>query len=149
MRSLVCGLLALLLAGPSQSQTFGDIPAVVATTGSGATVLATKTTITGVTLVGPYTQAVRVVTGAGSISVTAADMVVVVNKASGAATAVSLPAGTTGLTFTIKDGKGDAAANNITITPAAGTIDGAATLVISTNFGVARLVYNGTQWNQI
>lgn len=92
--------------------------------------------------------ALRVVTAAGAVTVSATDDVVVVNKTVGAATTVNLPAGFTGRRYTIKDGKGDAAANNITITPAAGNIDGAGTLVISANYGKATIVYNGTQWNQ-
>lgn len=45
----------------------------------------------------------------------------------------------------VKDAGGNAAANNITITTeGAQTIDGAATLVINTNYGVARLYCDGT-----
>ncbi len=94
--------------------------------------------------------AVRVVSAAGAVTVTTADYIVVVNKTVGAATTVNLPA-TPGSAdvYIIKDGKGDAGANNITITPAAGNIDGAGTSVISTNFGATRLAYNGVQWNLI
>lgn len=92
---------------------------------------------------------VRVVTAAGAITITTADWAVVVNKTVGAASAVALPAGAAGREFVIKDGKGDAASNNITITPAAGTIDGAATLVISANYGSATLLYTGTEWAAI
>lgn len=53
----------------------------------------------------------------------------------------------TGQTYRIKDNVGSAATNNITITPAAGNIDGAASYVISTNYASVDLVYNGTQWN--
>lgn len=91
----------------------------------------------------------RVVTAAGAITITSADYLVIANKTSGAATTVNLPAGVTNTVFIIKDGKGDAATNNITLTPAAGNIDGASTLVISTNYGSATIVYNGTQWNVI
>lgn len=98
---------------------------------------------------GALFRSVRVVTAAGAITVTSTDYAVVVNKTVGAASAVALPAGVTGQVFVIKDGKGDAGANNITITPAAGTIDGAATKVIGTNFGSVTLLYNGTQWNQL
>ena len=84
----------------------------------------------------------------GALTIGATDFIVIANKTVGSATACGLIASpVTGMQVIIKDGKGDAAANNITITPNAGTIDGAATLVINTNFGVARLVYNGTQWN--
>lgn len=64
------------------------------------------------------------------------------------AVAVTLPAlPATGATVTIKDGLGNASvATPITITPAAGTIDGAATAVINVAYGSLTLVYNGTQW---
>ena len=53
----------------------------------------------------------------------------------------------TGLTVLIKDGKGDASSNNITITPNAGTIDGASNAVLATNYAAVMLIYNGTEWN--
>lgn len=61
--------------------------------------------------------------------------------------AVTLPAGVLGQEFTIKDGLGLASpATPITITPTAGTIDGAATAVINAPYGSLTVVYNGTQW---
>ena len=63
--------------------------------------------------------------------------------------AVALPAGVTGTVYYIKDGTGDAVTNNITITPAAGTIDGAATATITTNFGSLTLAYTGAKWEII
>lgn len=101
----------------------------------------------GITTTGGQVVNSRTITAAGVITVTVDDYLVVINKTVGAASAVNLPAGVTGQVFVIKDGKGDAATNNITITPAAGNIDGAATLVINTNRGVARLGYNGTEWS--
>jgi hypothetical protein len=75
------------------------------------------------------------------------DDVVSVQVPSGVAVAVTLPAGTLGRTFTIKDGLGLATTLlPITITPTAGTIDGAATATINTAYGSLTLVYNGTQW---
>ncbi len=53
----------------------------------------------------------------------------------------------TGTTYRIKDNVGSAAANNITITPNAGNIDGAASYIMSTNYGSVDMVYNGTKWN--
>lgn len=95
---------------------------------------------------------VQVFTATGTI-LPLKNSILIVNKASGAASAVSIQgssSATVGQLLVVKDGKGDAATNNITITPAGGiTIDGAATLVISANYGVARLIYNGTQWNVI
>jgi hypothetical protein len=97
---------------------------------------------------GAQVHKVRVATTSPVTVAAGTDYVVVTNLSSAGAVAVNLPASpTTGLTYRIKDGKGDAASNNITITPAAGTIDGAATYVISTNFGRVDLIYNGTEWN--
>lgn len=75
------------------------------------------------------------------------DDVVSVQVPGGVAVAVTLPVGTLGRTFTIKDGLGLATALlPITITPTAGTIDGSATATINTAYGSVTLVYNGTQW---
>lgn len=102
----------------------------------------------GVTFTGGTVQTVRTVTAAGAASVTASDWVVIINKTSGAATTVNLPASpVTGQRFVIKDGKGDAATNNITITPAAGTIDGAATYVLRVGYGAVNIIYNGSEWS--
>lgn len=90
----------------------------------------------------------RVVTAAGAVTVTTADDIVSINKTVGAATTVNLPATpTTGQTFEIHDGRGDAATNNITITPAAGNINGASTLVLTIAYASALVTYNGTQWD--
>lgn len=98
---------------------------------------------------GSFILPVRVVTASGAVTVSATtDYEVVVNKTSGAATTVNLPASpATGLAYIIKDGKGDAATNNITVTPNAGNIDGSSTFVMSTNFQSQAFIYNGTQWN--
>lgn len=63
------------------------------------------------------------------------------------AVASTLPAGVTGQVFYIKDGLGLASpATPITITPTAGTIDGAATATINVPYGALTLVYSGTEW---
>lgn len=79
------------------------------------------------------------------------DRVWIINRAVGAATGVVLPASPViNQQHTIKDGKGDAAANNITIsTPGLETIDGAATLVINANYGWATVAWGGVEWHQI
>lgn len=75
------------------------------------------------------------------------DEVVSVEVLGPVAVAVNLPAGVTGQLFYIKDGLGLAApATPITITPAAGTIDGAPTAVINTPYGSLTLVYSGVEW---
>jgi hypothetical protein len=91
---------------------------------------------------------VRVVTAAGAVTMATTDDYVIVNKTTGAATTVNEVASpTTGTLHCIKDGKGDAGANNITFTPAAGNVDGAATYVMNQNFQAACFIYNGQQWN--
>ena len=86
--------------------------------------------------------------GAYPYTVLATDEVVIVDTTS--ARTINLPASpVTGQKHNIKDNTGSAGANHITISPAAGNIDGAGSLTISTNFGFTNLVYNGTQWNVI
>jgi hypothetical protein len=89
----------------------------------------------------------RTVTAAGAVTITGTDYFVCINKTVGAATSVTLPAVAPGRTIIIKDCKGDASTNNITMTPASGTIDGAATIVIVSNFGAWRGIYNGVGWS--
>lgn len=79
--------------------------------------------------------------------VAATDDIVSIQVPGPVAVAVTLPAGVLGQSFTIKDGLGLAApATPITITPTAGTIDGAATATIDAPYGSLTFVYNGTQW---
>jgi hypothetical protein len=76
------------------------------------------------------------------------DCVVVSNLTVAGPVAVTLPAGAAKQVFIIVDGKGDAATNNITITPnGAETIRGAATLVLANNYTGVILVFTGTDWN--
>lgn len=83
-------------------------------------------------------------TAAGATLTVGQNIVGVTSTAS--ARAYTLPAQTAGLAIVVKDESGAAATNNITVTPASGTIDGAANKVINTNFGVLRLYSNATNW---
>lgn len=117
--------------------------------GSGITV--TPTTGTGanvVTISSSGTQILAVaIAVATPVAVTTADDVISVEVPGPVAVAVNLPAGVTGQVFNIKDGLGLASvATPITITPAAGTIDGAATAVINVPYGSLTLVYSGVEW---
>jgi hypothetical protein len=95
---------------------------------------------------GVQTLAVRVAV-ATPIAVVNTDDVVSVEVPGPVAVAVNLPAGVTGRVFNIKDGLGLASpATPITITPAAGTIDGAATATIDAPYGSLTLVYSGVEW---
>lgn len=117
---------------------------------SGSLLLAAATLSGTLTASAGHVEAPRVVTAAGAVTMATTDYVVVVNKTVGAATTVNLPSNpTTGQHYYIKDGKGDAATNSITVMPAAGNIDGAGTLVMNVNYMAIELTYNGTQWNVI
>lgn len=84
------------------------------------------------------------------IAVLGTDNVVSVEVPGPVAVAVNLPVGVTGQTFNIKDGLGLASvATPITITPAAGTIDGAAIATIDVPYGSVTLVYSGVEWKII
>lgn len=85
----------------------------------------------------------RVVTTSGAVTVASNDCVVVINKSVGAATAVSLPSIINGKLIVIKDGKGDANTNNITIS---GSIDGGSSYVINTAYGSISLVGYGSKY---
>jgi len=118
--------------------------------GTGITV--TPTTNTGATTItldvvaGPDILAVRVATTT-PVAVLTTNEVVSVEVPGPVAVAVTLPTGVTGQVFYIKDGLGLAApATPITITPAAGTIDGAATATINAPYGSLTFVYSGTEW---
>ena len=94
-------------------------------------------------------RAIRVATTTPVTVSASSDYTVVTKLGSPGAVAVSLPAGAAGQIFVIHDGTGDAASNNITITPnGAETIEGAATRVISHNRGAITLQYSttGTDW---
>lgn len=101
-----------------------------------------------VTIGSGFIQKVRLVTAAGAVTVITTDYVIVVKKTVGAATTVDLPASpVTGQTFIIKDGKGDARTNNITIVATGSTIDGASTFVMNTNYASKEVIYNSTEWS--
>lgn len=112
---------------------------VTPTTGTGAN------TIT-ISSAGPEILTVRIAV-ATPVVVALTDEVISVEVPGPVAVAVTLPAGVTGQVFYIKDGLGLAApATPITITPAAGTIDGAATATIDAPYGALTLVYSGVEW---
>lgn len=96
----------------------------------------------------PWDVPVRTLaSGASTSLVHGTDYLLKVNKTTGSATAVNLPASPAqGWRFEIKDGKGDADVNNITITPASGTIDGQSNYVINTQRGSVVLTYDNAEW---
>ena len=124
----------------SLSIAAGSGIAVTPTTATGATTITISAS--GATIVDIRTAVATPIT-----VVAATDNIIDVAVPGPVAVAVILPAGVLGQQFTIKDGLGLAApATPITITPAAGTIDGAATATINAPYGSLTFVYNGTQW---
>ena len=112
---------------------------VTPTTGTGANTITISTA-------GPEILAVRIAVATPD-AVTLADEVVSYEVPGPVAVAVTLPAGVTGQVFYLKDGLGLASPiTPITITPTAGTIDGAATATINAPYGALTLVYSGVEW---
>jgi len=94
--------------------------------------------------------AIRTATSTPVTVVSATDCIVVTNLSVAGAVAVTLPAGVAGQWFAIIDGKGDAASNNITVTPnGSETINGGATFVIKENRGGIIMAFAGTNWTVI
>lgn len=87
--------------------------------------------------------ATREVTASGPVTVQSTDCVIIINKTIGAATAVSLPPVKNGKMIIIKDGKGDANANNITVSA---SIDGGSSYVINTAYGSISLIGYGSKY---
>ena len=90
--------------------------------------------------------------GAANVTATLADYIIGVDDTA-APRSVTLPAPSTtgananaGKVYIIKDQSGGAATNNITIAPAAGTIDGAASILIDQNYGEAQVYCDGSAW---
>lgn len=101
-----------------------------------------------ITWTGAMVLGLSVKTTSGNYDVLSSDSIVVVNKGTGSATQVNFPATpSTGRYIIVKDGKGDAATNNITVSGNGKNIDGSSTNIISTNLQARHYAYNGTQWN--
>lgn len=95
---------------------------------------------------------VRKISSGSADVATAADWLIGWNSNSGAPKAQTIPSPSVvpGQQLIIKDIFGDAWANNITITPTSGTIDGAATAAINNNKQSLTLVADGnTNWELI
>lgn len=119
---------------------------------TGATTLSSTLAVTGnLTLSGGiFTPATAVAAATYNILVT--DKILGVTYTTTGACAIDLKTAqtTSGRVITIKDAGGLAGTNNITITTEGSQlIDGAATKVISTNYGSVTLYCNGTNWFSI
>jgi len=66
-----------------------------------------------------------------------------------AARTLTLPSAVKDLIITVKDSTGSAAANNITVNPTAGLIDGAASATLNTNYQSMTFASDGTNWFKV
>lgn len=96
----------------------------------------------------PFYAAQRTILSGSTVTASATtDFIIIINKTSGSATTVNLPTPVVGTTILVKDGKGDAFTNNITVVPPYGTIDGQSSFIIKGAYYAYLFVWNGTQWN--
>lgn len=91
----------------------------------------------------------REVTAAGGVTVNSDDAIVAINKTVGAATLVTLPSTTSeGRMVIIKDKRGDAFTNNITlVVSGGGTIDSLPGFIMSQNYQSTTLVFCAGSWS--
>jgi hypothetical protein len=142
--NFVAGTITAALTGHASL----DLPLTGGTV-TGATTFSNNNSYSGVsTWSGALIVPTRTISAAGAVTVSATtDYFVCINKTTGAATTVNLPASpATGMTLLVADCKGDAATNNITIAPAAGNIDGSTSYVMNTNYQTVAVTYMGTFW---
>lgn len=123
-----------------------------AVTGAGTLIIGDNTFLSS-QIVNTTTQSMYVTQkGARKVTLPAGDYTVlatdeIVGATSSGARAITLNASPTkGQFLTVKDITGTANTHNITITPAAGNIDGSGTYVINANYGSVDLWYSGVQW---
>lgn len=63
------------------------------------------------------------------------------------ATTITLPAGTVGKVYVVKDAVGDANTNPITVVATGSSIDGQPSYVLDLDWASIGLIYNGIEWN--
>jgi hypothetical protein len=148
--SSVTGTSGQIAASPTTGSVVLSLPSTIteAITFNGGIIIATNP----FTVSGGLIASRRTVTSGSSDTVLATDYLIAIDKTSGSATAESLFAcasGIDGTIYVIKDEKGDAATNNITITPVSGTIEGASTAVINSNGASITIQCDGSKTNWV
>lgn len=92
----------------------------------------------------------RIVTASGDVQMLESDTILWLNKTTGEPTTVTLPTSPKlGRVVYVKDMKGDADTNFITVAMSGGTIDGMPQFIMSNNYQSLTFAYNGTEWNII
>ena len=67
----------------------------------------------------------------------------------GTVTTITLPLGTTGKVFVIKDALGTSDTEPIIVTTTSSTIDGETNYILNTPWASIGLIYNGVEWNVV
>lgn len=143
------------IGGSGTSGTTIDQGADIGTVNDSPFVAATRLSIQAGTLVAlstvpPASSALlpQIVTSGSAL--TMAGTLMLVNKTVGSATAVTLsPGSLPWVIYAIKDKKGDAATNNITVSPPSGLIDGSSSFLINVNFMSVSFVFDGSNWSVV
>lgn len=93
----------------------------------------------------------RVIISAGNVTISTTDLVVMMNKTVGATTTITLPAtACLGRYIVVKDIKGDAFTNNISVVVSGGgLIDSFTSFNLTQDYQSLTFIFNGTSWNII
>ncbi len=90
----------------------------------------------------------RVITDSNPVAVAPSDGLIIINKTTGGPTSVAFePNPVNGAEHRVKDGKGDADVNPITMTWAGGNIDGQSSAVINRPKAAISFEFGNGQWN--
>jgi len=98
------------------------------------------------TMIGGINLDTRTITTGASDTALTSDVLIKWDKTTGAASSENIAACSSsnkGRILTVVDGKGDAATNNITITPASGTVGGQANVIIAKGYGAVSIQCDG------
>lgn len=93
----------------------------------------------------------RIVTASGPIQMLDSDGILFINKSISESTLVTLPLNPKciGMMVIVKDMKGDADTNFITVQMSGGTLDGLSQFIMSNNYQSMTFAFNGNEWNII
>lgn len=102
-------------------------------------------------LMAPFIMSARVVLTNAAAVFAATDVALLINKTVAGATPITLPTPALSRAILIKDMKGDAGTNNITLDAGTGkTINGLQTLVMDANYGTTMLIgMSDSQWGTL
>lgn len=108
-------------------------------------------TIAGCVMTGSTVDAIKIVTSGSTYAATSGDRYILINMSSPVSITITLPPAVAGRVITIKDAAGTCGAHPITVIGNGGqgapTIDGAANVVMNTNYAAADMIaLSSTAW---